>query len=419
MIPYGLFNNANGDVITGMDRIPRYISPATITFDTLFGYPTHGYFAEYYNSNTLDLSTTFQSGDMVVQGKENILAYDWGIGVPPGINTKLFKTRFYGYFTPPANGRYFFFVVKEPKSRIRFYLDKSNTVKNLADAAEYDALAPTNLFKLDDWVSFSGVEIASGFTGSTMSTAAKPFLLEYYHTEPYGYLSLMYQRSGTSFVIPMSGAVTSTILKRDGTSDQYAAGWYGFGNQNPLTPLMYQSCDKNNISLSKSYNQSSILEIEAPLLKFETEYDLANASGVLHGFYYDKNKSTYMDNFWRFPWKLGYLVKFFCGYLPTGTNPSNEHVNFLRYYIPKFVGIITDISTDKTGGSADSIKIKCQDILYRPMNTIFENYPNKLSYAMNFFTTDNTPGQPNGITRPQTYDGWPLDRVVIDLLITK
>lgn len=395
-------------------------SPKTPIFkieyvDSPYGVPSKGYAVEYYEDPTNSSTTTFDASYLAMQGRDNILSYDWSLGAPPGITTTdYFKAQYYGYFYARFTGLYTFFLSKDKNDYARFFFNRTRTVTDPSNASTYIAAD----LKINDWPIDAGnptgdyqAQETLSFTVTLTSGRWYPFLVQYAERTKEAYISVRYLEP--SNVIDSNGEYSdndisatnhpypvqySKVLSAGITN--YSKLWLGANSASYLPSIILSGVD--NVTFNKVYNQSNLLEFKVPIL-----VGVTTTSGLM-GFRYDYNTGLYYDDNSNTFLKQGRLVKYYVGYSSNGSNPSSYD------YIQRFEGIITDFNINREAKNS-SITIKCQDIMYHAISSIEENYPNKISYINFDFTSANTAGEPNGYSRPMAYDAWPVVDMVRDL----
>lgn len=388
---------------------PKYPIFKITYYDTPYGAPTRGFGVKYYNDPLNESSSTFEDQYLAVDGKDNILAYDWGTGVAPGITTNgYFKSKYFGYFRANHTGKYTFYLSKEPSDYLAFYIatgtDRS-TITNPGDSSQY--LAGSK--KINDWdTSYKGFE-TSGYKLSLLTSGYwYPMMIEYAQREKDSYVACRYLEPESTLTI-VTDNDPSGYQHRSAVSHKkvvcasdfvHEASWANSASAAFMPGIIISGV--TDASLEDNLNQSKTLEFKVPLL-----VNVDSTLGLM-GFRYHPGADLYYDDNSSIFLRIGRLIQFSLGYSSNTTLTPNSYD-----YINKFEGIITDIKVNK-GLKSSSLSITCQDILYNAITSINENYPNKLSYVLFDHTTNDTNG-PNGVTRPVSYDAWPLVDVVRDL----
>jgi len=383
-------------------------------YDTPYAVPSLGYVCEYYNDNNQQSEHIFNSADLAYKGKDNILSYYWGLGAPPAVQSAAyFKAQYYGYFYANFTGSYKFFVTKEPSDYALFWIGTSNSITNPGDYTQHITYGSMNV---DSWGALNiGAETVSG---SITLTGGQwyPFLLKFAQREKESYLALRYLEPNSvtgydglwsdndTYASGHRTAVSHRKVLSAGISN-FNGSWANRTEASFMSPIVLSGVV--DTSLSKESNQSAILDFTLPLLSNSSRRsDLISTSG-LNGYRFNRSNGFYYDDNTGVSIRQGRLVKYSVGYSYAGDDTD---------YVQRFEGIITNIDVGRAETSS-FIKVKCQDLLYYPINSINENYPNKLSYAQFDFVSDTENEQPNGLIRPIAYDSWPLVDAVRDLFI--
>lgn len=396
---------------------PKYPIYKIQYYDTPYGVPSKGYKFKHYNDPDQTSAYDFDASDLVHEGKDNILAYDWGFGGPAGVNNvSYFKSQFYGWFYAEYEGVYTFRIIKEPNDYAEFHIKREIT-GSISDPSNIGSYASTGINHVvaSDWgTTHSGLEIVETTINITATHTNKwhPWTLIYAQREKGSYVALQY--------LEPDGYVNSEGRASDNDSEgvwhsesvsHYKVMSAGITNFEPtwsngsdaafIDPIVIDSI--TSVNYSKNSNQSNSINFSVPYLKNAT-----NTSGykgyrkVGNGLFYDDNTASYLRH--------GRLIEYYVGYSTSGTTPQDSD------YIKKFEGVITDIQVDESFDT-QTITVACQDLLYLATKAINRNYPNVLSYPLFGYTTSSGYNAPNGYTRPTAYDAWPLDDAVRDLLL--
>lgn len=402
-----LYTNVNNFSSTSSE--PKYPIFKIQYYDTPYCVPSKGFGVKYYDDPLCSSSSFFDDQYLVVDGKDNILAYDWGVGVPPGVNTNgYFKAKYFGYFKACYTGDYTFYLSKEPTDYLAFYIATGTDKTSITDPSSSGQYL-SNSKKINEWdSSYKGFE-TSGVKISLTANNWYPFMVEYAQREKDSYVACRYlEPDGIAYNGYYSDNDSEGAYHRTAVSHKkiicasdliYEKAWSSSASATHMSPVEI-SC-VTSVSLNNDLNQSNTLEFRVPLLT-----NVTNTSG-LKGFRYHTGSDLYYDDNISSYLRIGRLVKFYAGYSSNGITPQSTD------YIQKFEGIITDIKISR-GIKNSELLITCQDILYHAITSINENYPNKLSYVLFDHITNDENG-PNGVTRPVTYDAWPLVDVVRDL----
>lgn len=399
-------------------------------YDTPYGVETRGFGVKFYNNPNNDLSSGFSNENLVMVGKDNILAYDWGNGVPAGVTTKSFKAKFYGYiygkYPTSSLTDYKFIINKRPEDSVILYIrtTAASTVKDPSSTVNFNSAS----LRIGDWIGLNStvgdyrMEELESPEFAMSQDQWFPFLLMFLSVSDRPYLSLRYQEPDG---VIARVADLSYDFPHDISSDYdsqgshhyvpvfhkkvFSAGfpsaiedsWEDRDNATLITGTTIRAV--TSINFKKALNQSNVLEFEVPLIpSFSTSGQKAFRYDQSTGLYYDDNSQIYL--------KHGRMIRYSAGYSSNSTSPSSSD------FIQRFEGVITDISVNRQVGNS-VIKVTCQDILYNAISDIDENYPNELSYSLFGFNTSTGVDQPNGITRPVAYDSWPIKDAVRDLYI--
>ena len=410
-----LFASTTG--YTVLVQEPRYVISKIEYYDTPYGVPSNGFVAEYYEDPTNLSESEFSTSYRADIGRSNILSYDWSMGSPPGVSkTDFFKARYYGYFYAKFSGVYTFALSKERTDYARFFFNRTRTVTIPSSVSQY---LPADL-KINDWPVDAGnptgdfqAEETLYFSASLTEGRWYPFLVEYAERTKEAYLSVRYLEP--SNVANTSGERSdndSSALYHPYPVEYYKVLSAGVANFSPnwsgpseagFEPAIIIS-GVVSANLNKSYNQSAIFDFEVPLIPgvLTTEGKEGYRVDPINGLLYNDQSDSFLRH--------GRLVKYFAGYSSSGTTPTSYD------FYQRFEGVVTDIATDRSLTSS-KIKVKCQDVIYHAINSIEENYPDKISYVNFDFTENNVAGEPAGKTRPVCYDAWPVVDTIRDLYI--
>lgn len=279
--------------------------------DSPYGVNSLGYGCEYYDDT---LNSGLNSTELVFVGKDNILSYDWGNGVPPGVSTvKNYKAKYYGYFYAEYSGIYTFYVSKNINDHVYFEFD-SNLTSNVE--------ASTGIFTNPTRIIDSGY----GLSGETLTVTSYlnegffyAFRLSYAHKDGNGYVVLRYSEpdmnanyDGYYSDYDSSGLYHPIIAKHkkvmSAGSVIYDASWIDYGDAKFLPYSDITSVQ--SIKFTQNLNQSNILEFSVPLI---VATNTALISG-LEGYRYDSTYECYVDNITNIPLREGRIIRYYGGY---------------------------------------------------------------------------------------------------------
>lgn len=379
--------------------------------DSPYGVDTLGYSVEYYNDPTNQSSHAFDVANRAMKGKDNIMSYNWELGAPPNVNnTNYFKCRYYGYFYAEFTGTYSFFVSKEPSDYARLYIDTTQAVSP-TDTGSYATIL------IDEWgyhgnTTFKGVETVSGDVSLTAGSWY-PMLIDFAEREKGAYLVVRYREPDGAQDANgnYSDYDTNAVGHNDPVEHRKILSAQVFTNKDSWTSASdagyltaYTVSSARSAELQLESNQSNTFQFEVPVL------DSVMGTGGQNGFRYDRDIGFYRDASAGVILRQNRLVRFYTGYAEDINNPSDSDL------VQRFEGVVTDIDINKSPGQT-SLKIKCQDLLYYAITQINENYPDVTSYVANDYVVNNNANEPAGLTRPRTYDAWPIEAVFRDLAV--
>jgi hypothetical protein len=438
-------SGSNLSVYTRQTLIP--ISRVTY-YDSPFGVPSLGFYVQYYNDPNAESSSTFDTDYLAFAGHDNILSYDYGnVNAPPGIaNPNYWKAKFIGFFKARFSGTYKFYISKNPDTYIKFFFDNNRT--KFSGFNESDAV-------LNDWGTSYARNETLEYTTSELEEG-KFYRFELWVAVRGGggkYLSVRYLE-------PYKVTNAEGEVSDNGISDLCSTGEISFKKVLSAGAVNYNAnwTSYNDVSMESGYvlhnvlsidgaldvNKSNVYTITLPLITHDkiiasgqvgVAYDKVNDLfyDVEHGIYLRFNRLVTID--------VGYQSK--CRYangyctFPNQSGPGYDP-NITGYYAPaceyngntqcpgnmpneydyvrRFTGVINSINV-KRSSDKSVVSIELHDIFGYTIDSIIDNYPNNISYVNFSITGAGSAMEPNGVTRPPTYDAWKLGDVVRDLFI--
>jgi hypothetical protein len=427
MIPVSL---AKKNSFLDKKRIP--IGKAEI-YDTPYSVPSRGFRIEFYQGGNIE-SETF--GDIRFAGNDSKIMYDWGEGVPEAINGFPYQICWLGYFYARFSGVYTFYAYGPNASRIVMMLD------------EHNGIMPQELTYVSDLLIEKPQNAGSSVSGDTFALVAGtwyPIKVEYWNAGSPSYVAVLYREpdsvqdsdgkwsdydsTGANHygeIIEEHKVLSAGVVNYDET-------WFGREMAEFLSPVRLPVLSING---SKKLNEISEYSFEIGLDNENTEdtYYYDNINDVIQFTTDDnvkikKNRLVKIytgyqlgcDNFsggtCTNTYATGWLNEPLCSGLGNPSCPFNQPDS--ADYTETFTGFVTNFAFNRQKGSDNSAEIICKDVLFLALNSLDENYPNTVSYAVAEYNEEETDGGagPNGISKPRAYDGWRLDKAIRDLLL--
>jgi len=388
-------------------------------FDTPYGVPTLGFNVEYYNDPANKALHDFSVDNLAFKGKEGILSFNWQLGAPPGVeSTDFFKARYYGYFYARFTGTYTFYVSKDPTDFALLRIGTSIGGLHPTSTNMYDLDDPGVLGGINEWdqeiegdTTYKGVETVSG-DFDLVANNWYPLLIEFAEREDMAYWMVRYREPdgvvndlGEASDFDSNGVNhRSPVEHRKILSAGVFANHDSWARSDDAKFIDATEIDSHiSCKLNSNENESKTFEFSVPVLDGRGELEGEKGFRYERGLYYSDDLDISL--------RQNRLVKFYAGYSTTlGTENDDDLVQ-------KFEGVITDINLTKNENGDSVLNVVCQDILYNPLTTINENYPDTNSYVAFDFVSNEDGNNPAGASRPTTYDSWPLEAVIRDLLV--
>lgn len=462
-------------IASGIQKINEYERDSLIPIakvlytDSPYGVNSLGYAVDYYNNSTGSLDWNLEIADIAFHGHDNILSYDWSYGVPPGITSIYFKARFYGYFYANFDGNYRFMVSTDPSNKVRLYMDSDTPDSAFNASGIFEHAEYLQIENLSDngtaWTQNIGDNETWFKTITLQSGEWYAWGIEFINTQDKANLSLR-------FVEPES--VTGVDGKLSDHDPYYRSGelvgdqetWGWIDSDEPTCGLRKVFHPKVMSAGVTNYRSNWTDDSEAT---FETPIEIAIVNQIdgahdmdkssefgftvpinsdpynsdAEGFALNPDTGLFTEQATNVQLRHGRKVSVYFGYQSAcqyaggaSCDHSNAHItpNYEPVcetggnyrcpantpldadYVQVFEGIITNIDISETKNKSQ-LKISCQDQMTFMLSTLNENYPNDISYAQFGFASDRTSREPNGLTRPNAYDGWPLAAAVRDLCL--
>lgn len=456
---------------SGLQKLSQYDSDSQIPIakvlytNSPYGVDSLGYAVEYYNNSDADMNWTFEETDLALRGHDNILSYDWSYGVPPGVSNIYFKARYYGYFYAKFDGEYRFLVSTDPSNKAQLFMD-SGTPGNVNASGIFDN---QSYLRVANLVVGTGQAWALGSGGSNETWFAEIRLnagswyawgLQMINAQEGAYVSLRYIeppsatgddgypcdhdpyfRHGQEGIwgwidsdepVYHAKKVCHPKVMSAGMTN-YDRSWADESEASFESSQQIQSVVR--VDGSHDYDKSSVFTFDVPI-----NSDNVLSSGA-DGFTIDPDSGLYYEQASNITLRHGRKVCMYLGYQSKcqyagGSTCNHSNANITGYYgticesggngicpanvpldsdyVQCFNGIITDLDAAVDNDGA-SLRVACQDQMLYMLKDLNENYPDNASYANADFISDRKSRQPNGLTRPHTYDSWPLSAAVRDM----
>jgi hypothetical protein len=399
-------------------------------FNTPYTVPSRGFRIEFFQGGSIEGGTT---GNMKYAGNDSQIMHDWGEGVPEVINDFPYQVKWYGYFYARFSGVYKFYAYSPSTSRTCIYFADSNTKPESLTGGSLlvDKLQNTTM---------SASEDTSYLTAGTWY----PIRVEFWNAGTPAYIVVLYREP--------DGAVDS-----DGQySDFDSTGDYHYGNITEEHKVLSAGVVNFDETWSNRTEAEFLQPVRLPILGLRgnkklneiSEYSFEvgiDQEDVDDTYFYDSNNDVIQytsDD--SITIKKNRLVRIYTGYELGCSNFSGGTCQSVHgsgwqitalcsnlgnpdcpYNTPSsgdytkvFTGVITSFEFDRKSID-NSATITCKDAGFLLLNTLDENYPDTSSYMAAEYTEFETDGGagPNGISKPQAYDGWTLAKAIRDLCL--
>lgn len=344
----------------------KYTKPVSkIEFcNTVYNIPTYGIRADWKVKNNNIYSTVYS-------GNVPHVKFYYGMSMPETLvgykSIPQWKVNYTGFFRPPITANYTFYLAGEGNLSYNISsesgnISDSNIDKDLSDSSYYSTTFPLNR---DSAYSFD--------FGYELNRNEESAFIVLWKTD---------SASVTPEKILLSGGVCNP-------------------SNNNSVPLFHTVTGYLEPNYSVNSDNISTFKFKVPFISSTNNYDGK-------GFYYDTVNSCWTDlNNKNVNIKEYKMIRYYEGY--QNSDGEDELVCL-------FTGQIRSINEDYSS-KGDLITISCNDYSIFTKDAINLQSPTPIDYWQVGYL-ENNPGRVNGITKPQTFDGWEIHKM-FNILLTE